>query len=134
MTIHALDKNFLIQEIPIAYQDRPDGSVSKLNTYSDGYKVIMTIFRLFRDYRPLLFFSLCAIFFLIVAIVLLIPILISYVETGLVERFPTLFVGSTIIIIAILLCICGIILDVIVNNHRQLYELLLNKKDINFKL
>jgi glycosyltransferase involved in cell wall biosynthesis len=127
MTIHALDKNFMIKELPIAYQDRPIGSISKLNTYSDGYKIIMTIFRLFRDYRPLLFFSLCAAFLLIVAIVLLIPILISYLETGLVPRFPTLFVASTIIIIAILLWMCGLILDVVVTKHKQLYELLMNK-------
>jgi hypothetical protein len=128
MTIHALDKNFLLQEVPIAYQDRPDGSFSKLNTYSDGFKVVMTVFRLFRDYKPLMFFSLWAIFLLIVACVLLIPVLISYLKTGLVLRFPTLFVGSTIIIIAILLWICGLILDVITTKHKQLYELQMNKK------
>jgi hypothetical protein len=129
MTIHALDKNFLLHEIAISYQDRPAGSVSKLNTYSDGYKVIMTIVRLFRDYKPLLFFSLCAIILLIIAFVLLIPVLINYLETGLVLRFPTLFVGGAIIIIAILLWICGLILDVIVTKHKQLYELLMNKNN-----
>jgi glycosyltransferase involved in cell wall biosynthesis len=128
MTIHALDKNFLLQEVPIAYQDRPDGSFSKLNTYSDGFKVIVTIFRLFRDYKPLLFFSLCALFLLIVAFVLLIPVLVNYLETGLVLRFPTLFVGCAMIIIAILLWICGLILDVVTTKHKQLYELLMNKK------
>jgi len=127
MTIHALDKNFLLQEVLIDYQDRPQGSNSKLNTYSDGFKVIMTIFRLFRDYRPLLFFSLCSVFLLIVAFILLIPVLVSYLETGLVLRFPTLFVGSAIIIIAILLWICGLILDVVTTKHKQLYELLMNK-------
>ena len=128
MTIHALDKNFLIKELPIAYQNRPDGSVSKLNTYSDGYKVIMTIFRLFRDYKPLLFFTLCAVVLLIVSLVLLIPILIDFLETGLVLRFPTLFVGSIIIVIAMLLWICGLILEVVATKHKQLYELLMNKK------
>jgi hypothetical protein len=128
MTIHALDKNFLLQEVPIDYKDRPDGSDSKLNTYSDGFKVIMTIFRLFRDYRPLLFFSLCALLLLIAAFALLVPVLVDYFETGLVLRFPTLFVGSAMIIIAILLWICGLILDVTTTKHKQLYELLMNKK------
>jgi glycosyltransferase involved in cell wall biosynthesis len=128
MTIHALDKNFLLQEVPIIYSDRPDGSVSKLNTYSDGFKVIVTIFRLFRDYKPLLFFSSCAVFLLIVAFTLLIPVLLSYLKTGLVLRFPTLFVGCAIIIIAILLWMCGLILDVVSTKHKQLYELLMNKK------
>jgi glycosyltransferase involved in cell wall biosynthesis len=128
MTIHALDKNFLIKEVPVAYKDRPDGSVSKLNTYSDGFKVIMTIMSLFRNYKPLLFFSICSVILLATALILLIPILVNYLETGLVPRFPTLFVASTIVIIAILLWICGLILDVIVTKHKQLFELQMNKK------
>ncbi|MCL2132157.1 MAG: glycosyltransferase family 2 protein [Lentimicrobiaceae bacterium] len=127
MTIHALDKNFLIKEMPVAYQDRPEGSVSKLNTYSDGFKVIMTIMRLFRNYKPLLFFSSCAVILLIAALILLIPVLLNYFETGLVPRFPTLFVAGTVIIIAILLWICGLILDVVVTKHKQQYELQMNK-------
>lgn len=127
MTIHALDKNFLIKEIPIAYQDRKDGSVSKLNTYSDGYKVIRTILTLFRDYKPLLFFSSCAAVVFLVALILFIPILIDFAHTGLVPRFPTLFVSTTFIVIAILLWVCGLILDVVVKKHKQLYELLMNK-------
>jgi glycosyltransferase involved in cell wall biosynthesis len=128
MTIHALDKNFLIKEIPINYKDRPEGSVSKLNTYNDGFKVIKTIVRLFRDYKPLMFFSLCALVLLTISTILLIPILINYFETGLVPRFPTLFVASAIIIIAIQLWICGLILDVITTKHKQSYELQMNKK------
>jgi glycosyltransferase involved in cell wall biosynthesis len=127
MTIHALDKNFLIKEIPIAYQDRPEGSISKLNTYSDGYKVIKTIMSLFRDYKPLVFFSSCAILVLLVSLILFIPILINYVQTGLVPRFPTLFVSIMMMIIAMLLWVCGLILDVVVKKHKQLYELLMNK-------
>ena len=127
MTIHALDKNFLIKEIPITYQDRPEGSISKLNTYSDGYKVIKTIVSLFRDYKPLSFFSVCAAVILLVSIILLIPILINFAHTGLVPRFPTLFVSCTMIVIALLLWICGLILDVVVKKHKQLYELLMNK-------
>jgi len=127
MTIHALDKNFLLKEVQIAYQDRPEGSISKLNTYSDGYKVIRTILSLFRDYKPLAFFSACAALVLLVSLLLFIPILINYTQTGLVPRFPTLFVSGTLMIIAILLWSCGLILDVVVKKHKQLYELLMNK-------
>ncbi|MEL7649840.1 MAG: glycosyltransferase family 2 protein [Sedimentibacter sp.] len=128
MTIHALDKNFLIKEIPVAYQDRVAGSVSKLNTFSDGFKVLKTIARLFRDYKPYAFFSAVSIFGLVVASLLFIPVFIEFLSTGIVPRFPTLIVSVTIYIISILMWICGIILEVIVNKHRQLYEILLNKK------
>jgi len=127
MTIHALDKNFLLEEVPVAYRDRPEGSVSKLNTYSDGFKVIMTIFKLFRDYKPLVFFSVCASFFILLSIILFIPIFIDYFKTGLVPRFPTLFISCTLLIVALLLWICGLILEVVVKKHRQIYELMMNK-------
>jgi glycosyltransferase involved in cell wall biosynthesis len=127
MTIHALDKNFLLQEVPVSYRDRPEGSVSKLNTYSDGFKVIMTIFRLFRDYKPLYFFSLCASLFIMLSIILFVPIFIDYFNTGLVPRFPTLFVSCTLLIVALLLWICGLILEVVVKKHKQLFELMMNK-------
>jgi glycosyltransferase involved in cell wall biosynthesis len=127
MTIHALDKNFIIKEVPIAYQDRPEGSISKLNTFSDGYKVIRTIMSLFRDYKPLLFFSSCAVITLMISLVLFIPILIDYAHTGLVPRFPTLFVAIAMMVIAILLWVCGLMLDVVVKKHKQLFELLMNK-------
>jgi glycosyltransferase involved in cell wall biosynthesis len=129
MTIHALDKNFLIQEIPIIYKDRPPGSESKLNTYSDGFKVIATIFRLFRNYKPMLFFGFWAVLLLIIAGLLFIPVFKSYLNTGLVERFPTLFVSIALTIIAMLMWICGLILEVLVVKHKQLYELLMNKKE-----
>jgi len=127
MTIHALDKNFLLQAVPVSYRDRPEGSVSKLNTYSDGFKVILTVFRLFRDYQPLYFFSVCASFFVLLSIILFVPIFIEYFETGLVPRFPTLFISCTLLIIALLLWICGLILEVVVKKHKQLYELMMNK-------
>jgi len=127
MTIHALDKNFLLQAVPVSYRDRPEGSISKLNTYSDGLKVIMTVFKLFRDYQPLYFFSICASFFILLSIILFIPIFIEYFETGLVPRFPTLFISCTLLIVALLLWICGLILEVVVKKHKQLYELMMNK-------
>lgn len=128
MTIHALDKNFLIKEIPVDYKDRVAGSISKLNTFSDGIKVLKTIARLFRDYKPYAFFSAISILGLIIASLLFVPVFLEFLRTGIVPRFPTLIVSVTIYIISILMWICGIILEVIVNKHRQLYEMLLNKK------
>lgn len=130
MTIHALDKNFLLKEIPVTYRDRPEGSESKLNTVSDGLKVLNTISNLFRDYRPLLFFTVLSLIFLIVAGVLFIPVLSGYLHTGLVAKFPTLIVSGVLATIGILLWICGVILHVVVKKHRQLYELELNQMAI----
>ena len=127
MTIHALDKNFLIQEVPVKYRDRPEGSVSKLNTYSDGFKVLMTIARLFRDYKPYSFFSVIFLIFEFIAFLLMIPIISDYLTSGLVPRFPTLIVAGVISVIGVLFYFCGIILDVVVKKHRQLFELMMNK-------
>lgn len=125
MTIHALDKGFLLKEIPIMYRDRPIGSVSKLNTFSDGFKVLRTILLLFRDYRPLLFFSIVSTIFFLLGIALFSPILFEYIETGLVPRFPTLIVACFIILFAMMLFFVGLILEVSMKRHKQLYELLL---------
>lgn len=132
MTIHALDKNFLLEEIPVTYRDRPEGSESKLNTFSDGFKVLKTIANLFRDYRPMTFFGFFSAIFDLTALGLFITVLMEYFETGLVERFPTLIVSGILAMIGILLWVCGLILQVITKKHRQLYELMLNqiKKDM----
>jgi glycosyltransferase involved in cell wall biosynthesis len=127
MTIHALDKNMLLKEIPVTYRDRPAGSVSKLNTYSDGMKVIFTIFRLFRDYKPLLFFSCISVVLLAVAAILFVPVFYEYLQTGLVPRYPTLIVSCFIVLLAMLLWSCGLILEVLVKKHRQMFEILRNK-------
>lgn len=127
MTIHALDKNMLLKEIPVTYRDRPAGSVSKLNTYSDGMKVIFTIFRLFRDYKPLLFFSCISVVLLAVAAILFVPVFYEYLQTGLVPRYPTLIVSGFIVLLAMLLWSCGLILEVLVKKHRQMFEILRNK-------
>ena len=131
MTIHALDKNFLLKEIPIEYRDRPEGSISKLNTYSDGFKVLKTIVRLFKEYKPSIFFSLIGLIFLIISFVFGVPVFIEYFKTGLVERFPTLIFSGFMLMVSLLMFICGIILDVVVKKHRQLFELILI--DINGK-
>ena len=125
MTIHALDKNLLLQEVPVSYRDRPEGSVSKLNTFRDGIRVLRTISSLYRYYRPLSFFSSIAMLFLIAALILFLPVFIEFLSTGLVLRFPTLIVAGVFGTIAFIFWICGIILDVIVKKHRQLFELIL---------
>lgn len=127
MTIHALDKSFHLHEIPVSYRDRPKGSISKLNTFNDGIKVILTIFGLFRDYKPFKFFSIISVILGLISAGLFIPILVEFLDTGLVPRFPTLIISGLIALFAILLWICGVILDVIIHKHKQLYELLLNK-------
>lgn len=127
MTIHALDKNFLLEEVPVQYRDRPAGSESKLNTISDGMKVIRTIFSLFKDYKPLAFFSILGGLCLLIALLVFIPIFISFLQTGAVAKFPTLIVLTAFGVIGFLLFSCGLILDVIAKKHRQLYEILLNQ-------
>ena len=128
MTIHALDKNFLLEEIPVEYRDRPAGSVSKLNTVSDGIKVLMTIFRLFSEYKPLRFFSIISTALVLLGTGFIIPVLVDYFRFGTVERFPTLFVCVACYIIAALLWSCGIILHAVAKKHRMLFELLMNRK------
>ena len=125
MTIHALDKNLLLKEILVMYRDRPAGSVSKLNTFRDGYKILKTIMLLFRDYRPFLFFSILSVLGFIIGLVFFIPVLIEYLHTGLVPRFPTLIVACFIILFSMLMFFIGLILEVLAKKHRQLYELLL---------
>ena len=133
MTIHALDKNFLLEEIPVTYRDRPEGSESKLNTVSDGMKVLKTIASLFRDYKPLLFFSCASIICLLLGIGFFVPVFVSYIHTGLVEKIPTIIVSGVVFTVGILLWICGLILDVVVKKHRQLYEIELNQLEICMK-
>ena len=127
MSIHAVDKNFTLKEIPVQYRDRPAGSVSKLNTFKDGARVLKTIATLFEEYRPSLFFNTISILFYILSVALYIPVFSEYFNTGLVPRFPTLIVASISLIIGLLLNVTGIILQVIVKKHRQLFELQLNQ-------
>lgn len=127
MTIHSLDKNFLLREIPVMYRDRPSGSVSKLNTYSDGFKVLMTITRLFKEYKPFLFFSAVSSVFFLLSVVLITPVLLEYFKTGLVPRFPTLITSGLLGLLGFMFFFCGIVLDVVAQKHKQLFEILMNK-------
>lgn len=126
MSIHALDKNFKLLEVPVTYRDRPEGSVSKLNTYRDGFRVLKTIARLFRDYKPFAFFGWLGLFCFLAATVFFAPVLGGYLSTGLVPKFPTLIVCSGLYVVAFLLWVSGVILEVIAKKHRQLFELYLN--------
>jgi len=125
MTIHALDKNMLIKEIPVQYKDRPEGSVSKLNTYSDGFRVLKTIGRLFKEYKPSIFFTIIGLVFFIISVIMAFPVFQEYFKTGLVPRYPTLIFSGFVMITAILMFVCGIILEVVVKKHRQLFEIVL---------
>jgi len=127
MTIHALDKGFKISEVEIQYRDREQGSVSKLNTFSDGFKVILTIFNLFKDTRPLLFFGIASIILFLISFVLFIPVLIQFLETGLVPRFPTMIASFIMMVIAMLSFTCGLILDSIKKYDLRSFQIERNK-------
>ena len=126
MTIHALDKNLLIESLPVRYRNRPKGSVSKLNTYSDGIKVLLTIFNLYRDYKPLNFFCFLALILIILSLILFIPVFAEYLSTGLVPRIPTLIVSSIMMLTAFLSVVCGLILDTNAKNSRKDFEIKMN--------
>lgn len=123
MTIHALDKNFVVREIPITYKDREAGSESKLNTYRDGFRVIKTIMRLFKEYKPMAFFGLISIIFFLISLGFGIPVFVEYFKTGLVPRFPTLIFAGFMLMVSIFNLAIGLILEVVVKKHRQLFEL-----------
>ena len=122
MTIHAVYNNMQIENVIVDYRDRPEGSESKLNTFSDGYKVLHTIMKLYRDYKPFGFFGLCSIILMLLAIVLFIPILITYFETGLVDRFPTLIVCGFIGLAALQSLFAGLMLSNMALKNRRDFE------------
>lgn len=122
MTIHALQRNMQVENVIIEYRDRPAGSESKLNTYSDGFKVLRTILRLYKNYRPFAFFGLIAAALAVVGVVFLIPVLHAYIATGLVPRFPTLIVCGLTLIAALLTFMSGVILDSQLAKDRRDFE------------
>ena len=130
MTFHALDRNYKIVEIPVEYRDRPSGSVSKLNTYSDGFKVMMTIFKMYKNYRPLLFFWMIALILGVVSLIIGVPLFVEYFNTGLVKKFPRGIVATGLMICSMLSLFSGFILDTIVTEHKEKLEILrtINKK------
>ncbi len=125
MSLHAIDKNMQIENVVIQYRDRPEGSESKLNTYSDGFKVLRTIARLFRTYKPFAYFGILGLFLGVIAAILFIPVLIEYFQTGLVARFPTLIVSGFMTIAMIQSIFSGLILQTMLHKNRQDFELAL---------
>ena len=126
MTIHALDKNLLLKSVPVSYRDRPEGSFSKLNTYTDGIKVLMTIFILYKNYKPLKFFSTVGLVLAVFSLALFIPLFAEYLKTGLVPKLPTLVVSSIMMLAAFLSFVCGLILDTENQKDKQFFELQMN--------
>lgn len=122
MTIFALNHNFLIEEIAVYYKDRIDGSESKLSTFSDGYKVISLLFGLFRDIKPLFFFSLVTFIMLLIAGAYFFPVLIDFLRTGYVEKVPTLIMVSLVAIVAVIIFFTGVVLHVIRKQHDENFE------------
>ena len=122
MTIHAIDKNMYVDNHVVTYRDRPEGSQSKLNAFSDGIKVINKIFHLYCDYRPMQFFGILSALLLVLASILFIPVFSEYIKTGLVPRVPTLLTSGFIAIAALLSFFAGLILRTIKNNERREFE------------
>ena len=123
MSIHAADKNMQVENVVIGYRDRPEGSFSKLNTVSDGLKVLGTIGNLYRSYKPMGFFGLIALILAILAVVFFIPVMVEYAKTGLVGHFPTLFVCGFVFLAAIQALFSGLILQTIGKKNRQDFEM-----------
>lgn len=122
MTIHGVYNHMQIDNVVVEYRDRPEGSVSKLNTYSDGFRVLGTIFRLYRDYKPFGFFSIFALVLTVLAVLFFIPVLAEYFATGLVLRFPTLIVCGFVMLAAIQSFFAGLILSNMAMKNRRDFE------------
>lgn len=129
MTLHALDKKFIIKEIPIIYRDRPEGSVSKLNTFSDGFKVLKTIIKMLKDFKPRQFFWAVSVIFIILGLIIGIPVIVEFAKTGFITKVPSAILATGIMTFAIIIAQCGVILDTVVKQNREKYELELLRYD-----
>jgi glycosyltransferase involved in cell wall biosynthesis len=127
ISIHALDKRFVVREIPIDYRDRPEGSESKLGTFRDGFKVLKTIFSLAKDYKPLLFFNIWASLFFVCGLVVGIPVVIEFIATYHISKLPSAVLAVGLMVVAFVLFCCGLILDTVVSNYKKQYEVHLNE-------
>lgn len=129
MSIHAVDKNMQVENVVIEYRDRPVGSESKLNTYSDGMKMLKTIMRLFRTYKPLAYFGTIAAVLALLSVIFVIPVFSVYLKTALVPNFPTLIVCGFTMLAAILSLFTGLQLQNSVQKNRQDFEMQLIRLD-----
>lgn len=123
LSIHAVDKRWRIAEVPIDYRDRPEGSESKLSTFSDGMKVLLTILSLFKDYRPLALFGWVALILCIVGLAVGIPVVVEFANTGLVPRLPSAILAVAFVSAGAMSLVCGLVLDTVVKGTRKQYEL-----------
>ena len=123
LSIHAVDKRWRVHEVPIDYRDRPEGSESKLDTFSDGLAVLRMIGSLFKDYRPLALFTLFAALFVLLGLIIGIPVVVEYHQTGLVERFPSAMLALGLVSTGLLCVACGLVLDTTAKSSRKDYEL-----------
>lgn len=133
MTIHAVDKNLNLENVVIEYRDRQEGSESKLNTFKDGFKVIGTILKLFKNYRPLAFFGTVALALFVVATVAFVPVLIKFLNEGIVSRIPTLVVCGFAVMAALVCFFSGLVLSTIVSQNRQKFEFDLHRASDRYK-
>jgi len=122
MTVHSLHHNYKIKEIPIVYKDRPHGSKSKLNTFTDGIKVLKIIMSLFKNYKPMLFFGFTSLMFLLIGFVIGFPVISEYIATGYILKIPSAILASSLEIVAMLAFNCGLILDTTVRHQKYLHE------------
>ena len=123
MTLHALDKKFIIKEIPITYRDRPSGSFSKLNTIKDGIKVMETIIKMLKDIKPRQFFWWISFVFIIIGLVVGMPVIVEFIKTGYITKVPSAILATGIMIFAVIIAQCGVILHTVVKQNREKYEL-----------
>ena len=123
MSLYALDKRFVIEEIPIVYRDRPKGSKSKLRTVRDGFKVLKTIVKMFKNYKPLRFFTSIAIVVFILGILVGIPVLTEFFETHYITKIPSAILATGLVILSVIIGQCGVILDTVVKQNRENYQL-----------
>ena len=123
ISIHAVDKRWRVVDVPITYRDRPEGSESKLSTFSDGTAVLMAITSLFKDYRPLAFFGWMAVLILIIGLIFGIPVITEFLQTGHVPRLPTALLAASIIICGALSLTIGLVLDTVAKSHRKQWEI-----------
>ena len=123
MSLHALDKKFIIKEIPIIYRDRPEGSSSKLNTVSDGIKVLKTIIKMFKDFKPRQFFWIISLIFVVIGLLVGVPVIVEFFRTGFITKVPSAILATGIMTFALIIAQCGVILDTVLKQNRENYEL-----------
>lgn len=134
MTIHAITRNMLVRNVVVEYRDRPTGSVSKLNTYKDGAKVLMTIARMYKNYKPFAFFGMLSLILMIVSLAFFAPVLMEYLATGLVPRFPTLIVCMFGLMAALQLFVAGVILSTLQERDKRRFEFQLQQVSDQYRL